>query len=190
MARPGCAKIYRGEKGKNAFDGMLALWNSPLGSSETVQIAEPLAYIAEERVMIQGPIYEETTLKRFMTAAFRAGTPEAVEELNQVMQKTAAGLAELHQTNVALGETWDWEDEMSEVRERVERLPTSYPGLVQAAAPLLNRIQQLADACPPDPGSSPAPSGLRRCCCTEIKSGLSILTPSASLSLPMIWRCF
>jgi len=145
------AKIYRGEKGKNAFDGMLALWNSPLGSSGAVQIAEPLAYIEEERVMIQGPIYEETTLKRFMTAAFRAGTPEAIEELDQVMRKTAAGLAELHQTNVALGEIWDWEDEMSEVRERVERLSTSYPGLVQAADPLLNRIQQLADACPPDP---------------------------------------
>jgi len=145
------AKIYRGEKGKNAFDGMLALWNSPLGSSGAVQIAEPLAYIEEERVMIQGPIYEETTLKRFMTAAFRAGTPEAIEELDQVMRKTAAGLAELHQTNVALGEIWDWEDEMSEVRERVERLSTSYPGLVQAADPFLNRIQQLADACPPDP---------------------------------------
>ena len=145
------AKIYRGKKGKNAFDGMLALWNSPLGSSSAVQIAEPLAYIEEERVMIQGPIYEETTLKRFMTAAFRAGTPEAIEELNQVMQKTAAGLAELHQSNVPLGETWDWEDEMSEVRERVERLSTSYPGLAQAADPLLNRIQQLADACPPDP---------------------------------------
>ena len=144
------AKIYRGKKGKNAFDGMLALWNSPLGSSGAVHIAEPLAYIEEERVMIQGPIYEETTLKRFMTTAFRAGTPEAIEELNQVMQKTAAGLAELHQTNVALGETWDWEDEMSEVRERVERLSTSYAGLVQAADPLLNRIQQLADACPPD----------------------------------------
>jgi hypothetical protein len=145
------AKIYRGEKGKNAFDGMLALWNSPLGSSGAVQIAEPLAYIEEERVMIQGPIHEDTTLKRFMTAAFRAGTPEAIEELNQVMQKTAAGLAELHQSKVPLGQTWDWEDEMSEVRERVERLSTSYPGLVQAAAPLLNRIQQLADACPPDP---------------------------------------
>jgi aminoglycoside phosphotransferase (APT) family kinase protein len=130
---------------------MLALWNSPLGSSGAVQIAEPLAYIDEERVMIQGPIHEETTLKRFMTAAFRAGTPEAIEELNQVMQKTAAGLAELHQSNVPLGQTWDWEDEMSEVRERVERLSTSYPGLVQAAAPLLNRIQQLADACPRDP---------------------------------------
>lgn len=145
------AKIYRGEKGKNAFDGMLALWNSSLGSSDTVQIAEPLAYNEQERVMIQGPIHEEKTLKRFMTAAFQAGTPEAIEELNHVMQKTAAGLAELHQSNVALGQTWDWEDEMSEVRERIERLSTACPDLVQAADPLLDRLKQLADAYPPDP---------------------------------------
>jgi hypothetical protein len=145
------AKIYRGEKGKNAFDSMVALWNSSLGSSDTVQIAEPLAYNEQERVMIQGPIREEKTLKRFMTAAFQAGTPEAIKELNEVMRKTAAGLAELHQSNVALGQAWDWEDEMSEVRERIERLSTAYPGLAQAADPLLDRLKQLADACPPDP---------------------------------------
>jgi hypothetical protein len=144
------AKIYRGEKGKNAFDGMRALWDSPLGSSTTVQIAEPLAYNEQERVMIQGPIREEITLKRFMIAAFRTGTPEAIEELNEVMRKTAVGLAELHQSNVALGQTWDWEDEMSEVRERIERLSTAYPGLTEAADPLLDRLKQLADACPPD----------------------------------------
>lgn len=145
------AKVYRGDKGRNAFDSMRALWNSPLQSSGTVQIAEPLAYNEQERVMIQGPIREERTLKSFMKSAFQAGTPEAIKELNQFMQKTAAGLAELHQSNVPLGEVWDWEDEFSEVRERIERLSTSYPELAQAADPLLDRIRQLADACPPDP---------------------------------------
>jgi hypothetical protein len=144
------AKTYRNEKGKKAFDGMRALWNSPLSSSGIVQIAEPLAYNEQERVMIQGPIREEITLKKFMTTAFRAGTPEAIEEVNQVMRKTAAGLAELHQSNVALGQLWDWEDELSEVRERIERLSISHPGLAQGASPLLDRLKQLADACPPD----------------------------------------
>src|SRR5574338_31194 len=58
------AKTYRNEKGKNAFEGMVALWNSSLASSRTVQIAEPLAYNDQERVMIQGHIREETTLKK------------------------------------------------------------------------------------------------------------------------------
>jgi len=144
------AKTYRNEKGKIAFDGMVALWNSPLASSGTVQIAEPLAYNEQERVMIQGPIREEITLKKFMTAAFRAGTPETIEELNRVLRKTAAGLAELHGSNVTLGKIWNWEDELSEVEERIERLSTSHHGLREAAQPLLDRIKQLAEACPPD----------------------------------------
>lgn len=145
------AKIYRGEKGKNAFDSMRAMWNSPLGSSGTVQIAEPLAYNEQERVLIQGPIREEKTLKSFMVGAFRDGKPEVIEALTQVMQKTAVGLAELHQSNVQLGQTWDWEDEFSEVRERIERLSVAHPDLAQAANPLLDRIKQLADDSPPDP---------------------------------------
>lgn len=149
------AKTYRNEKGKNAFEGMKALWNSALGSSGTVQIAEPLAYDEQERVMIQGPIEEEITLKKFMTRAFRAGTPEAIEAVNRVMQKTAAGLAELHRTRVHLEKEWHWENEMSEVLERIERLSSVHPGLAEAAQPLLDRIQQLAEACPPD---APVPS--------------------------------
>jgi Ser/Thr protein kinase RdoA (MazF antagonist) len=145
------AKTYRNEKGKKAFDGMMALWNSPLSLSSTIQIAEPLAYNEQERVMIQGPIREEITLKKFMIAAFQAGTPKAIEEVNQVMRKTAAGLAELHGSNVALGQPWLWEDELSEVRERIERLSTSRPGLSQGADPLLNRFKQLVDIYPPDP---------------------------------------
>ena len=145
------AKTYRNEKGKNAFDGMMALWNSPLASSGTVQIAEPLAYNEQERVMIQGPVREEITLKKFMTAAFQAGTADAIEELNQRMRKTAAGLAELHQASVPVGKEWHWDDEMSEVRERIDRLSTAHSGLTQAANPLLDRIRQLADACAPDP---------------------------------------
>jgi aminoglycoside phosphotransferase (APT) family kinase protein len=144
------AKTYRNEKGKNAFDGMMALWNSPLASSRTVQIAEPLAYNEQERVMIQGPIREEITLKKFMIAAFQQGTPEAIEELNQVMRKTAAGLAELHQASVPVGNRWDWDDELAEVRERIERLSSAHPGLTEAADPLLNRLKELADAYPPD----------------------------------------
>ena len=144
------AKTYRNEKGKNAFDGMVALWNSPLAESSTVQIAEPLAYNERERVMVQGPIGEEITLKKLMITAFRSGNPEALEKVSQVMQKTAAGLAELHEANVPVGKQWDWEDEMSEVRERIERLSSAHPGLTEAASPLLDRLTQLADANPPD----------------------------------------
>jgi len=90
-------------------------------------------------------------LKIFTTAAFRAGTPEAIEGLNQVMQKTAAGLAEPHESNVGFGKTWVWKDGMSEVRERVERLSIVYPDLGPATEPLLDRLEQLASAYRPNP---------------------------------------
>jgi aminoglycoside phosphotransferase (APT) family kinase protein len=86
-----------------------------------------------------------------MTAAFQAGTPESIENVRQVLQKTAAGLAELHQASLPLAKVWRWEDEMSEVQERIARLSTVQSGLTEAADPLLDRIKQLASACPPDP---------------------------------------
>jgi len=63
-------------------------------------------------IRILAIIREEKTLKIFTTVAFRARTPEAIEGLNQVMQKTAAG---------------------------------------PAAELLLDRLEQLARAYPPDP---------------------------------------
>jgi hypothetical protein len=42
------AKTYRKDsKGRNAYDGMLALWHSPLAAGDVVTLAEPLAYIPE-----------------------------------------------------------------------------------------------------------------------------------------------
>lgn len=93
-------------------------------------------------------------MKIFTTAAFRSEKPEAIEGLNQVMQKPAAGLAELHKSNVGFGKTLEWKDEMSEVRERVERLSIVYPDLGPAAEPLMDRLEQLASAYPLVPSHS------------------------------------
>jgi hypothetical protein len=60
------AKTYRGDKGENAYRGMRALWESPLGKSPTVEIAEPLAYLPTINVLIQGPIRQQQTLKELI----------------------------------------------------------------------------------------------------------------------------
>jgi hypothetical protein len=145
------AKTYRKEKGRNAYETMLALWNSPLGSSRIVKIAEPLAYDQELRVMIQGPIHQEKTLKDLTVSAVKAGTTEAFNELTDAMRKTAAGLAELHRSNVVLDTVYGWENDMAEVREFIERLSVSIPQLGPAGYSFVERLGSLEASSKPDP---------------------------------------
>jgi hypothetical protein len=146
------AKTYRSDKsdnkGWNAYKGMQALWDSPLGRSSAVTIAEPLAYLPEQSVLLQGPIREGTTLKDLIRSALRAGTPAAIAELQDYMRKTAIGLAELHTCEVRYGETLTWEDEFEEVRERYTRLTIPIPQLAGLATPLLDRLDALATEYP------------------------------------------
>jgi phosphotransferase family enzyme len=145
------AKTYKGDKGRNAYAGMRRLWESPLGTSDVVTIAEPLAFIPEVNLLVQGPIREEQTLKDLIRSALRAGTPDALAELDDYMRKTARGLAALHRSGAHHGDTTTWEDELAEVREVVEQLAGAIPQLADAATPLLARLEARAAAHPPDP---------------------------------------
>ncbi len=145
------AKTYEGKKGQNAYDSMQALWDSPLGTSGAVTIAEPLAYIPELKLLVQGPIHEEQTLQTLIGAALRAQTAEALADLDDYMRKTAVGLAELHSTGVSIGDTHRWEDELTEVRTFAQRLTVAIPDLAGAAAQLCTCLESLASASPPDP---------------------------------------
>jgi hypothetical protein len=144
------AKTYRKEKGQNAYDSMRALWDSPLSSSAAVKIAEPLAYDAELRVMIQGPIRQEKTLKDLTVAAVKAGTPQAYEELTEAMCRTARGLAEIHKSGVHLDKVYRWKDDETQVRETIEELSVAVPQLA-AGFPLVERLSQLEASSTPDP---------------------------------------
>jgi predicted trehalose synthase len=129
---------------------MRALWDSPLSSSQAVTIAEPLAYHAELRVLLQGPIREERTLKDLMSWAVSAKTPEALGLLDEMMRKAAAGLAALHNTEVGFGAQWTWEDELDKIREQIERLGETIPSIAHAADPLLAQLKRLAGSTPLD----------------------------------------
>lgn len=145
------AKTYSGSKGQNAYDGMAALWASALSKGDVVTIAEPLAYIPEMKVLVQGPIFEEQTLEDLLKAAVRANTPEALAELDEYMRKTADGLAALHTSGVMYGETITFEDELAEVREVIARLAGPAPHLANAAEPLLQHLEAVAAETPADP---------------------------------------
>jgi hypothetical protein len=144
------AKTYRNEKGKNAFESMRALWESPLGRSERVAIAEGLAYDPELRVLIQGPIREEQTLKKLLISAISSQSPVELQLLEDYMQKTAVGLAELHRSGVQADWSWTWDEELGDVRDRIERLADAVPQIAHSLDPLLVRLKSIADAILPD----------------------------------------
>lgn len=145
------AKTYQGDKGQIAYDGMRALWESALAKSSSVTIAEPLAFVPEMNVLVQGPIREEQTLKELIRSALRAGTSTALDELNRYMRMTAVGLAEMHHCDIAIGEQRTWEDELAEVREVDERLTAVIPELRGAAESLLAHLEPIAASNPADP---------------------------------------
>lgn len=148
---PVIAKTYSGGKGHTAFAGMTSLWRSPLRSSEVVSIAEPLGFVPEANVLIQGPVAHRLTLKELLLSAFAADTSEAIEELEGYMARTALGLAELHSCGAEAGEVVTWQDERAEIEEVLERLQAGIPLLRGAAAPLVARLGELASQSPSDP---------------------------------------
>jgi hypothetical protein len=145
------AKTYKGDKGQNAHVGMRALWASPLSRGDVVMIAEPLAFLPDLNVLVQGSIAHESTLKDLIRSALREGTPAAMSELTDMMRKTARGLAALHRSGAHYGEATSWEDELAEGQEVTAQLSAAAPTLAGAAAPLLARLEALAKACPADP---------------------------------------
>lgn len=142
------AKTDLQEKGQNAYESMKALWDASFGSSNSVRIAEPLAYNPDLRVFVQGPVWEEQTLADLFLSALDAGTAEAIGVLHETMQKTAMGLAELHRSGVKIGQAETWEDEMAEVQAQVVQLSKVFPNLSSGAGPFLERISRLEAATP------------------------------------------
>ena len=144
------AKTYRKEKGQNAYDTMRALWDSALSSSTALKIAEPLSYDQEMKVMLQGPIRQEKTLKQLAVLAVKTGTTEAMDELTDAMCKTARGLAELHKSGVELDKVYGWKNDEEQVRESIDELSVSVPQLATAAYSFVERLSNLESNSQPD----------------------------------------
>lgn len=146
------AKTYRGDKGANAFSGMAALWTAMAGPEAPVVLAEPLAYLAELRVLVQSSVPEDQTLKELVRDAivsFMAdGRREPLDTAAHRIDQTAEGLAALHGSGVSHGAVVLWDDELGEARELLERLAPNLSDVAAATAELLDDLDQLARRIP------------------------------------------
>jgi hypothetical protein len=146
------AKTYKGGKGANAYAAMRALWASPLRSSEVVAIAEPLAYLEGDRILVQGPVAEEVTLKALLDSGLRRPSGATAEALTAAFRRAAAGLAALHGCGVGYGETVTFDDEHAEVSELADRIARQVPGVAGAADGLLALVAERAGGSAPSFG--------------------------------------
>jgi hypothetical protein len=145
------AKTYhRADKGRTAWDGMRALWRSPLGRGGTVAIAEPLAWLPAQRILVQGPVRQQQTLKDLLLAALAGGDARAWAELRTALARTAAGLVELHRSGAASAARVGFDDELGEVRGVLARVTARLPELAGAADGLLDEVERLAGRVRPD----------------------------------------
>lgn len=151
---PVVLKTHQGDKGEAAWAAMNALWQRPDTWRHAVRLAEPLGYLPDERILVQGPLPEERTLKELARLAIAGGDAALLDELREELAKTARALAALHGSGASYGRTATFEDELGEVGEVVDRLALSVPGLAGAAQPLLRRLAGLSHDEPADPAVS------------------------------------
>jgi Ser/Thr protein kinase RdoA (MazF antagonist) len=141
------AKTYHGDKGRTAFDGMRALWASPLRQAR-VAIAEPLGFLPAERVLVQRVIPHRRTLKDLLRSSLASGSPEALADLRSTIEETAHGLGALHRSGVQAAQRVAWGDQVAETREVIGRLAALVPALAGSAQSFLDDAARIATAHP------------------------------------------
>ena len=103
------AKVYEGDEGEGTHEAMRALWASPMRTSTTVTIAEPLAIVPEQNVMMQSIVPGDKALKEHLKTAFAHGLEAGIEAMSGHVLKAGRGLGELHTSGALAGEIVTWE---------------------------------------------------------------------------------
>lgn len=147
-------KTHQGEKGESAWEAMNVLWQHPGAWAHAVRLAEPLGYLPDERILVQGPVPEDCTLKDLARRAIGERDPDLLDSLRTALSRSARALAAVHSSGTSYGRTATLEEELDEVREVVDRLAGSVPALAPAARPLLRRLADLAGETAPGPAVS------------------------------------
>ncbi|HEX6151175.1 phosphotransferase [Nocardioides sp.] len=147
---PVVLKTHQGDKGGTAWEAMSALWDRQQAWRGSVIMAEPLAFLPEERILVQGPVPERCTLKDLARRAFAAGEP-LLTELRDELTKTARALSAVHDSGAVYGRTATLDQEITEIHEVIDRLAHTVPKLEGAGAALMARLSDVAATVPADP---------------------------------------
>lgn len=144
-------KTHGGDNGRRAWDVMSALWQRSPAWEEVVTLAEPLAYLARERILVQGCVPEECTLKELTRDALATQSPALLSRLREELAGTAQALAAVHRCGVSYPCSSTFDESLSDIRAQAEQLARSVPTVAAAGEPLLRLVEDLAQQASPDP---------------------------------------
>ena len=120
-------KTHQGEKGESAWEAMNVLWQHPGAWAHAVRLAEPLGYLPDERILVQGPVPEDCTLKDLARRAIAERDPNLLEKLRAALSTTARALAP------ALGLAYLGKDDLKEQLMEQLGAPLDVPAIQRVA---------------------------------------------------------
>jgi Phosphotransferase enzyme family len=145
-------KTHADDRGATAWAAMSELWRRRRSWREAVLLAEPLAYLPGDRILVQGPVPGGSTLKDLVRRAAADGGSGLGGRLRQRLDATARGLAALHTSHASYPRVVTFADELAATGDLAARLSAaSVPQVAAAVAPLLRRLTEASRARPPDP---------------------------------------
>lgn len=142
-------KVHRPAAGRAMHDALEALWSSPLRSSPSVRIAEPLGYVEQLGISVQSYLAHDLTLKDLLAQSFSSADPSPA--LLDGLRATAGGIAALHTSGIAEGTEVRWDDELAAIQAKHDRLTAVVPWLADLTEGSLDRLRAAGAHCDPDP---------------------------------------
>jgi thiamine kinase-like enzyme len=144
-------KTHSRHKGRFAWEAMDALWQRRQAWQEAVTLAEPLAYLEQENVLVQTAVAKECTLKELVRDAMLDPSEQRLATLRDELARSARALAAVHTSGAVYPWSTTFEAELANVDDQVAALSRSAPRVETAAGPLLRRLAEIDASVPADP---------------------------------------
>ena len=143
-------KVYSDDIGRNTFEGMRAVWNAGLRTSAAVHVPEPLAYLADQRATLMGPVPEERDVEKLLNALLLSDDHADQVTLQEVFRATGLALAALHRCGATVDGTTAWNEGFAEAAQQLTYLRVPFPEFIAAVDRLVELLRALEAAVPAD----------------------------------------
>jgi hypothetical protein len=133
------AKAYTDDTGARAHEAMTAL-DRPARAWPF--LAEPLGYLPDRRVLLQGWVDGDRTLKELTHQSLVHTDPELAAAVRRALLRSARALAQLHRSGASYGAVKPFSEVLAKTRAEVLDAAASTPELAAGLGPVLDALAE------------------------------------------------